>query len=329
MFLQWRSNHSNVRLMKLKLFIGAILVGMMATPAVAQQPLLEDGKAWSVYNYDQFTLEGLTQTYFLRGDTIVNGHKYLKSWVSGFEDYLSHGGDRHLLYREEDGKVYVYVCAKEKEYLVYDFTMKPGDSFVYEADHAINKYNDVYKLTLLSISEEEFLYPSPVKRKVWHYDLSVWYGDYETGDGEFSSYIETDVIEGIGDLFRTGIHTYPFNRVGASSFRCCHDGTGKVIYTPDEEGWCYRYTLGIDEVKDEAGELKVTESAGGRLAFAWNAGAGYRTLSLYSAEGRLVARQRPAAGETSAAFTGLPRGTYIYFFTADGQTKASGKVLVE
>ena len=81
--------------------------------------------------------------------------------------------------------------------------------------------------------------------------------------------------------------------------------------------------------QDEAGGLKVTESAGGRLAFAWNAGAGYRTLSLYSAEGRLVARQRPAAGETSAAFTGLLRGTYIYFFTADGQTKASGKVLVE
>ena len=57
--------------------------------------------------------------------------------------------------------------------------------------------------------------------------------------------------------------------------------------------------------------------------------AGYRTLSLYSAEGRLVARQRPAAGDTSAAFTGLPRGTYIYFFTAGGETKASGKVLVE
>ena len=81
--------------------------------------------------------------------------------------------------------------------------------------------------------------------------------------------------------------------------------------------------------QDEAGGLKVTESAGGRLVFAWNAGAGYRTLSLYSAEGRLVARQRPTEGETSAAFTGLPRGTYIYFFTAGGETKASGKVLVE
>ena len=102
-----------------------------------------------------------------------------------------------------------------------------------------------------------------------------------------------------------------------------------MLYTVDDDGWCFYYAASIDEVKDEAGELKVTESAGGRLAFAWNAGAGYRTLSLYSAEGRLVARRRPAAGDTSAAFTGLPRGTYIYFFTADGQTKASGKVLVE
>ena len=306
------------------------LLGMTMMPAAAQQPLFEDGKAWSEYIYDQFTLEGLTQTYFLRGDTIVNGHKYFKSWVSGHEDYLSQkAGDRRLLYREEDGKAYVYVCAKEKEYLMYDFTMEPGDSFVYEADHAINEYNNVYKLTLLSISEEEFPYPSPARRKVWHYDLSVWHGDYEAGEGEFSSYIETDVVEGVGDLFRIGINTYPFNRMGAGGYRCCHDGTGKVIHTVDEEGWCYRYTLGIDEVKDEAGGLKVTESAGGRLAFAWNAGAGYRTLSLYSAEGRLVARRRPAAGDTSATFSGLARGVYLYYFTAGGQTKAAGKVLVE
>ena len=96
---------------------------------------------------------------------------------------------------------------------------------------------------------------------------------------------------------------------GAFGISCCYDGENNLIFGRGEE-YCYRNTLSIDEVKDEAGGLKVTESAGGRLAFAWNAGAGYRTLSLYSAEGRLVARQRPVAGETSAAFTGLPRGTY-------------------
>lgn len=319
--------------MRRKFITGMLLVfvGLAAMPGMAQQPFLEDGKAWSQYVYDMFTKEGYTATYFLKGDTTVGEYKYFKSWYSLQEDYMDRGGLREFLYREKDGKVYVYNTQTKKEYLMYDFTMQPGDSFIYEANQGMDERNSLFKLTLKSIRDIVTPYPTPVKRKVWDYIVSMglfnsdenkWY--YPDGGFVMS------VLEGIGSPSCCGIDAYPFDIFGpAFEFRCCHDGTGKVIYTVDEEGWCYRYTLGIDEVKDEEGGLKVTESAGGRLAFAWNAGAGYRTLSLYSAEGRLVARRRPAAGDTSAAFTGLPRGVYLYYFTAGGQTKAAGKVLVE
>ena len=88
-------------------------------------------------------------------------------------------------------------------------------------------------------------------------------------------------------------------------------------------------TLSIDEVKDEAGGVKITENSGGRLSFTWNAGAAYRTLSLYTANGQLVARRRLAQDDTEAAFVNLQKGVYLYYFTAGGQTKAAGKVLVE
>lgn len=316
--------------MKLKLFIGAILAGMMATPAVAQQPFLEDGKAWTKHVYYPYSDDHSNETYFLKGDTTIDGRTYFKSWVAYKGDYLANGYARGLYYREDSGKVYVYNAKTEKEYLLYDFTMQPGDSFIYENQGIVD---DPFKLTLVSVRDTITPYPTPVKRKKWTYMLIT--GGYRDPVTDEWHYDEEgpleEVLEGIGSEYCCGIDDYPFLVTGHShiEFRCCHGGDGNVLYTVDDDGWCFYYATSIDEVKDEAGGLKVTANAGGRLAFAWNAGAAYRTLSLYTADGRLVARRRLVVGDTSAEFTGLARGVYLYYFTADGQTKAAGKVLVE
>ncbi len=296
------------------LFIAGLLCANLSL--VAQNLILEDGKRWYFQTTDAVSLESSTMIYLLDGDTVIDGRTYFVEKGTSFEDYTT-ARPTGQLYREEDGKVYVYNTSFGKEDLLFDLTLQPGESYLY-----VNRERmDTIKMTLMEIEiSQSSKLPAP--QRCWNFRAA------HIRDGECWEGYRAFILEGIG-CSQFGLGPLHYGVVGgAIGISCCYDGENNLIYGRGEE-YCYRNTLSIDEVKDEAGGLKVTESAGGRLTFAWNAGAGYRTLSLYSAEGRLVARQRPAAGETSAAFTGLPRGTYIYFFTAGGETKASGKVLVE
>ena len=296
------------------LFIAGVLCAHLSL--VAQNLILEDGKRWYFQMTDAVALESRTFIYLLDGDTVVDGRTYFVEKGTSFEDYTTVRPTGQL-YREEDGKVYVYNTSFGKEDLLFDLTLQPGESYLY-----VNRERmDTIKMTLMKIEiSQSSKLPAP--QRCWTFDAD------RIIDGECWGGSRAFIFEGIG-CSQFGLGPLQYGVVGGSiGISCCYDGENNLIFGRGEE-YCYRNTLGIDEVKDEAGGLKVTESAGGRLAFAWNAGAGYRTLSLYSAEGRLVARQRPAAGDTSAAFTGLPRGVYLYYFTAGGQTKAAGKVLVE
>lgn len=318
--------------MKRNLIITMLLiaVGLAAMPGQAQQSFLEDGKAWSQHIYFPYSGEHVNETFFLKGDTTINGHIYFKSWVAYYGDYLSNGIARDLFYREESGRVYAYNAKTEKEYVLYDFTMQPGDSFIYENQGVVD---EPFKLTLVSIRDTITPYPTPVKRKKWTYMLirgHQW--DPVTGEWHYDDEGPLEeVLEGIGSEGCCGIDVYPFFQTGHSiiAFRCCRNGAGDILYTVDRNGWCYYYSSSIDEVKDEAGGLKITENVDGRLAFTWNAGAAYRTLSLYTANGQLVARRKLAQDDMEAVLTGLAKGVYLYYFTAGGQTKAAGKVLVE
>lgn len=292
---------------------GAFFVNLLL---MAQSTILEDGKRWYFQMTDAVALESRTFIYLLDGDTVVDGRTYFVEKGTSFEDYTT-ARPTGQLYREEDGKVYVYNTSFGKEDLLFDLTLQPGESYLY-----VNRERmDTIKMTLMKIEiSQSSKLPAP--QRCWNFRAAL------IRDGECWEWYRAFIIEGIG-CSQFGLGPLQYGVVGGSiGISCCYDGENNLIFGRGEE-YCYRNTLGIDEVKDEEGGLKVTESAGGRLAFAWNAGAGYRTLSLYSAEGRLVARQRPAAGDTSAAFTGLARGVYLYYFTADGQTKAAGKVLVE
>ena len=294
------------------------------SPMQAQQPLFEDGKIWMVYTGDLFDYHS-TDVLILLGDTLVNGKTYHKSYFSKSED-LSDLKELTWLYREEGGKTYAYSTIYKREHLLHNCNLNLGESYIYENIPMVGSAKS-YKLTLKEMTDTLLPYPKPTIRKKWRYSLSF----IEEDGREVSSKISVTYIDGIGNLV-SGIGCPYFNSdSGVQVLNCCYAPDGELVYRLSEEVPCFRSSTNAirNMSQDEAGGLKVTESAGGRLVFAWNAGAGYRTLSLYSAEGRLVARQRPTEGETSAAFTGLPRGTYIYFFTAGGETKASGKVLVE
>ena len=93
-------------------------------------PFVESGKIWHVvrsqtgylnYHFNQYTL--------MNEEVVKEGKTYLKMYRS--EDGKDVAYDEGL-YREEDRRVYVYDEKDGREYMLYDFSLKEGDTFTYE-----------------------------------------------------------------------------------------------------------------------------------------------------------------------------------------------------
>ena len=82
-------------------------------------PLLEEGKKWHYTYWNQMT--GVTYQFveYLAGDTIIDGRNYIKNCR---QDGVVVG-----LFREDNGKVYVYNSLQKNEMLLYDFALSVGD----------------------------------------------------------------------------------------------------------------------------------------------------------------------------------------------------------
>ncbi len=103
---------------------------------------IEKGKSWHRVLYTGLTLEtgdsynGPDVKYDLHFnedcDTIINGITYQRLTYQNVVKRTipySEEGTTYAILREEDGKVYQYDKSKEKEILLYDFTVNKGDKF--------------------------------------------------------------------------------------------------------------------------------------------------------------------------------------------------------
>lgn len=163
MLFQWRSNHSNIRLMKRSiLFIAGLLCANLSL--VAQNLILEDGKRWYCQMTDDVSLESSTFIYLLDGDTVIDGRTYFVEKGTSFEDYTT-ARPTGQLYREEDGKVYVYNTSFGKEDLLFDLTLQPGESYLY-----VNRERmDTIKMTLMEIEiSQSSKLPAP--QRCWTFE---------------------------------------------------------------------------------------------------------------------------------------------------------------
>ena len=99
---------------------------------VAYLPFVEEGKRWHVVRSD-FDSGCHFETYVLMNEEIVkNGKTYMKMYRT--EDILSVDYDAGL-FREEGCKVYYYDSDMQKEYLMFDFSLKEGDTYeTYSSD---------------------------------------------------------------------------------------------------------------------------------------------------------------------------------------------------
>ena len=105
-------------------FILSVFLAVMPALSFAQEvynSFLEEGKVWSYKKYNYFTGDTSMRTLIAKGDTIVGDVNYKKIADSEL-------GFCYSMMREDAGRVYCRYHGGD-EFLVYDFSLKAGDSF--------------------------------------------------------------------------------------------------------------------------------------------------------------------------------------------------------
>ena len=91
-------------------------------------PFVEKGKQWHVVRSDGNSGKPIVhfENYMLNEEVVKDGKTYLKLYRS--EDDKAEVDDTGLL-REEDCKVHIYDADKQEEHLIFDYSLKAGDTY--------------------------------------------------------------------------------------------------------------------------------------------------------------------------------------------------------
>jgi hypothetical protein len=113
----------------MKKFTIIILLTCLPLISFAQdsyENLVVDGKSWTTV-FDNLGPKALTQyKYYLKGDTVIDNTHCTKMYKAEGNDAAQYIGAM----REDGKKVYLYERGKTEAKLLYDFSLKVGDSFV-------------------------------------------------------------------------------------------------------------------------------------------------------------------------------------------------------
>jgi hypothetical protein len=196
-------------LKKLLLFITGMLFIPMSTEAsepegYTYRPLVKEGKQW---NYGQYIREATS--YLLKGDTIINGQEYKKAWKKCEAEFNDDEWHYHAAIRELDRHVYYIADGQDKDTLMYDFSLKHGDSYFF--------YPEV-QLRVISI------FYGYIRNELYKY---IGYSLYFTGGG--GGGVACQVMEGIGSLYEL---FHPWESYKNPVFSCYEDD--QLIYSSDD-----------------------------------------------------------------------------------------------
>jgi hypothetical protein len=192
--------------------------------------IVNDHNSWAILCYG-FGYQGTicnveTEYVFFEGDIIINDKSYKQ--IYSCTDKLHQNVVYKGLMREEDQKVYFFPVGKEKEYLIYDFSLKEGMSIDYE-DYICSL---PWTIPLYVKSVDFIEINGEMKKRI------------QFGDPNYDWILDT-WIEGIGSM--NGI-LYPcynlFSAGGFSSF-LCYFQDDELIYKHPEYSGCY-----YDNVED-------------------------------------------------------------------------------
>ena len=110
-------------------------------------PFVNEGKTWNCEN----------RIYKMNGDTIIGAKSYKKVYKKCLNDYNDNVWHYFAAIRERDKQVYAIKHHKNKEVLIYDFSIDVGDIFTCRIDNDGVVLHKVYAKTRLSDGRTKFI----------------------------------------------------------------------------------------------------------------------------------------------------------------------------
>ena len=259
-----------------------------------------------IYNYFGYIEPIKTLTTKFEGYTTIGENEYMNVYqkdTSTTNEYELIGYMRE----EDNGKVYFY--DNDKEYLLYDFGMKVGDSIkiYWQQCYECETY-----IRLDSITEEEI---GGAMRKCYH-----------TSSNEFGFWGAPVVwVEGIGSLdglFYQESMTAPG---GYITTLLCYKEKGELVYMNEEFDDCIiGNTLSEEEVMTGTSISKVYPNPGENILNIRTALPEGR-IEVYDILGKVVYKQDITEEVTKIPTEGWAKGMYLWRVYSEGKEAESGK----
>ena len=259
-----------------------------------------------IYNYFGYIEPIKTLTTKFEGYTTIGENEYMNVYqkdTSTTNEYELIGYMRE----EDNGKVYFY--DNDKEYLLYDFGMKVGDSIkiYWQQCYECETY-----IRLDSITEEEI---GGAIRKCYH-----------TSSNEFGFWGAPVVwVEGIGSL--DGLF-YPESMTAPGGYittLLCYKEKGELVYMNEEFDDCIiGNTLSEEEVMTGTSISKVYPNPGENILNIRTALPEGR-IEVYDILGKVIYKQDITEEVTKIPTEGWAKGMYLWRVYSEGKEAESGK----
>ena len=208
-----------------KILVLLILFAFCSNMMSQSLPIFEEGKTWVVdHTYYRQGVVDVTNTYIVRGDSVVDGISYKKVYITSKENLE----DLALYYLARDENGVAYFREDDEEHVLFDFNRKVGDELVIETVES--RPNVQYKGIIKEISTVEGC--DGIVRKCIVCDVYIRYDEVEP----LFPFGSMSFIEGIGDITHAIELDYCIDctDVDIRKLRCVHDFNGTLIYGNDE-----------------------------------------------------------------------------------------------
>lgn len=253
-------------------------------------------------------------TYFehIEGDTTINEKRY-KRLVHCLDSMCVNKSFKSFI-REDSGKV--FLADNTREFILYDFNLKQGDSLV------------MYYLNDERNSNPLFIQVDSVKSGIFHDQKErimqyVTVSAYHYRESSFKDVL----VEGMGSM-RFGLE-FPVSLFVTGSSQCypnllCFYTDKNLVYTNPEFNYCY-ITTGIAQFHKKPELIKVFSAPNGILVLELTS-SDTGTIFIFNLLGEMVCQKRILDSTSQVYMPGT--GIYLYRFVSDDGQIQSGKTFI-
>ena len=248
-------------------------------------PMLKTVSEWYVYEYFETRFHF---QYKITGESIINNISYKILSIGTSED-------PNYLLREDTVLKKVFIRYGEKDFVLYDFSLLPGDTFdVAIGNYSIKLDSVSNQLNYTHIYDMDTLYLKIKNVKVLYFsDNNVW-------------------VEGIGSLCGILRNYGAWNRGPIGNYLICHyDGLGIRDYQylfKDNGGECFGPTYSPELREYESYKIYPNPNIDGYFSCNLN---NIQQIQVYNLYGKLLKVMPVSTDTRKFSISELPNGIYV------------------